>query len=221
MLRNIFGNLQPVVKNLLIINALFFLATIVLQTKGIYLNQLLGLYYVDSILFEPYQIATHFFMHADLRHIFFNMLALLVFGNMLERVWGAKKFLIFYFVTAIGAALVHQVSTGVELYQATNYAFPNATLGTMFPYGPVVGASGAIYGLIVGAALLFPNTEVYIYGVFPIKVKWLALIAIAYDVLSIFQNNPEDHTAHFAHLGGAIVGFIMIKVWQRNSNSFY
>lgn len=234
MLRNIFGSLQPVVKNLLIINALFFLATAIMQNKGIFLSTYLGLFYPDSPLFEPYQFATHFFMHGGFRHFFFNMIALLVFGNMLERIWGAKKMLMFFFISAIGAAIVHVSAEAVQVYQLTgtirpfandwfmttqSYADVNQVL--QLTNGPAVGASGAIYGLIVGAALLFPNTELYIYGVFPIKVKWLALIAVAYDVLSIFQNNPDDHTAHFAHLGGALVGFIMIKIWQRNTNTFY
>lgn len=234
MLRNIFGNLQPVVKNLLIINALFFLATVVMQNKGIFLSTYLGLFYPDSPLFEPYQFATHFFMHGGFRHFFFNMIALLVFGNMLERIWGAKKMLTFFFIVAIGAAIVHVASEAVQVYQLTGTVQPFSDNWFMFARnkdlinevlqitnGPAVGASGAIYGLIIGAALLFPNTELYIYGVLPLKVKWLALIAVAYDVLSIYQDNPLDNTAHFAHLGGAVVGFILIKVWQRNSNTFY
>jgi membrane associated rhomboid family serine protease len=235
MLRGLFGNLQPVVKNLLIINLLFFLATMVLYNKGIYLVEELGLFYPDSYDFKPYQFATHFFMHSDqgLRHIIFNMLALLVFGNMLEKVIGAKKFLIFYFATAIGAAFIHLVSEGIEIYNLTDSFFPfkDGLFGSenseqvaslnRAVYSPTVGASGAIYGLIVAAAMYFPNTKLYLYAILPIKVKWLAAAAIAFDVISVFKNSPEDHTAHFAHLGGALIGFIIVYFWRKNSSTFY
>lgn len=234
MLRGLFANMQPVVKNLLIINVLFYLATMVLNSKGIFLVKELGLYYPDSYHFKPYQFATHFFMHDDtgIRHILFNMIALVVFGNMLERVWGSKRFLLFFFATAIGAAVVHMVSMGVEMYQMTEDFFPfkhdlfamtelQYEAAGMMPYGPTVGASGAIYGLIVGAAMYFPNTQLYLYAMIPIKVKWLAMLAIAFDMISLFQNNPNDNTAHFAHLGGALVGFILVYFWRKNSTTFY
>ncbi len=241
MLRGLLGNMQPVVKNLLIINLLFFLAKVVFESKGIHLYQHLGLYYVGSPDFQPYQLATHFFMHADLRHILFNMLAVVVFGNMLERIWGAKKFLIFYFATALGAALLNQVVQGVEFYQATGSFFPDldqyfsldgdyirfdntfeAYLSSYINmHIPVVGASGAVFGLLAGAALYFPNTEVLLYFAIRVKIKWLALGLGVYEIFAIVENSPQDSVAHFAHLGGALVGFIIIKFWQRGKSNFY
>lgn len=241
MFQSLFGNMQPVVKNLLIINLLFFLATVVFERQGIFLTQELGLYYVGSSDFKPYQIATHFFMHAGFRHILFNMLALVVFGSMLERVWGAKRFLTFYFITAIGAAFLHQFITGLELYMSTGSFFPDldehfSIVGDYihFPdaynqflndfvnmHTPAVGASGAIFGLLIGAAMYFPNTEVMLYFAIRVKIKWLALGAGVYEVISIIQNNPTDTVAHFAHIGGALFGFIVIKIWQRNKVNFY
>ncbi|MEO9531738.1 MAG: rhomboid family intramembrane serine protease [Crocinitomicaceae bacterium] len=234
MLRGMFGNMQPVVKNLLIINGLFFLATIVLANRNIDLVNELGLYYPDSVFFRPYQLATHFFMHGGFRHIIFNMLALVVFGNMLERVWGSKKFLLYFFATALGAAFVHIGAEAFQIYQLAGTLTPvsgdwvNAAAGmsdvkqaAMLMNSPAVGASGAVYGLIIAAALYFPNTELYVYAVLPVKIKWLAVLAIAFDVISVFQNNPDDHTAHFAHLGGALIGFIIVYFWKKNSTTFY
>lgn len=241
MLQNIFRNMQPVVKNLLIINLLFFLADYVAEQQGVILTRILGLFYVGSSEFRPFQLATHFFMHADLFHILFNMIALVVFGNMLERIWGAKRFLIFYFVTALGAALLHQVVQGIEIYNATGSFFPDldqffTVSGGKISYLniydnyltsyrtmhiPVVGASGAVFGLLAGAALYFPNTEVYLYGALPVKIKWLALGLGVFEIYAIIRDSPTDSVAHFAHIGGALFGFILIKIWQRSKTNFY
>lgn len=242
MLQNIFRNMQPVVKNLLIINLLFFLATVIFEGKGIDLSYYLGLYYIDSPQFQPYQLATHFFMHAGVGHIFFNMFGLVVFGNVLERVWGAKRFLLFYFLTALGAAFLHQLVQGIEIFNNTGSFFPR--LGEYFEVLPrgafnyykshanyipafeimsvsAVGASGAIYGLLAAVALLFPNTTVYLYFAIPIKMKWLAIGLGALALLRGFQDAPGDSVAHFAHLGGMLIGFILIKLWQRDKTNFY
>lgn len=241
MRQNIFGNIQPVIKNLLIINVLFFLATAVFQNQNIDLVRMLGLYYFDSESFRPYQIATHFFMHASLGHIFFNMFGLVVFGNVLEKVWGPKRFLIFYFVTAIGAAFLYQLVAGIELYSITGTFRPYSSGSVQFVgeyiqgnYSiddlrkilgnisvPTVGASGAIYGLLAAVALLFPNTTVYLYFAIPIKMKWLALILGAGALIYGLRDNPADNVAHFAHLGGMLFGFIMVKIWGSNRNQFY
>ncbi|MCB9222682.1 MAG: rhomboid family intramembrane serine protease [Crocinitomicaceae bacterium] len=224
--------MPPVVKNLVIINALFFLATIVMQNQGINLIAELGLYYVDSPFFKPYQLATHFFMHGSLMHIFFNMFALIVFGSHLERMWGPKRFLLFYFITAMGAAILHLTVQGYEIYQLTGTPFPGLELGD---YGstnevkafanmmiPTVGASGAVYGLIAAFAMLFPNTELMLlFPPIPIKAKWLAIALAAIAVYQGYVDNPGDSVAHFAHLGGMLFGFIIVKIWQRDKNSFY
>ena len=241
MFQSLFSNMQPVVKNLLIINVLFFFATFVFERQGIDLGSYLGLYYIDSPKFQPYQLATHFFMHASVGHIFFNMFALVMFGNLLERVWGAKRFLFFYMATALGAALLYQIVQGIEVFNETQSFFPNAkrindlyTVRADGIYGPpeyiksylnlnipVVGASGAVYGLLMAVALLFPNTEVLLYFAIPVKMKWLALGLGIIALYSGIQDNPGDSVAHFAHLGGMLFGFILIKIWQRNKSQFY
>ncbi len=244
MLQSIFRNMQPVVKNLLILNLLFFLAKFVFQQKGIDLGSILGLHYVSSNEFQPYQLATHFFMHADFRHILFNMFGVVVFGNMLERIWGPKRFLLFYFATALGAAFLHQLVQGIEFYQITGTFFPdhdyinslftikgdrvyfdgiNENLYPVYSNLPhyVVGASGALYGILIGAAMYFPNTEVLLYFAFRVKIKWLALGLGILEIVSVVQDNPGDSVAHYAHIGGALFGFIIIKIWQRNKTQFY
>lgn len=232
MFGSMFANMPPVVKNLVIINALFFLATIVMMNQDINLIAELGLYYIDSPKFRPYQLATHFFMHGGLFHIFFNMFALIVFGSHLERMWGPKRFLAFYFITALGAAVLHMSVQGYEIYQLTGSAFPGLQEGD---YGtindikaftqmmiPTVGASGAVYGLIAAFAMLFPNTQLMLlFPPIPIKAKWLAIGLAALAVYKGYADNPGDSVAHFAHLGGMIFGFIIVKIWQRDKNNFY
>lgn len=223
--------MQPVVKNLLIINLLFFLATVLFQNQDINLIAELGLFYPDSFFFKPYQLATHFFMHGSLGHIFFNMFALVVFGNNLERIWGAKRFLLFYFVTALGAAFLHMLVQGIEVYNIAGTFFPVSDKVSLpladlqnvvnIINSPVVGASGAVYGLIAATALLFPNTTVYLYFAIPIKMKWLALGLGALALFSAIQENPGDSVAHFAHLGGMLFGFILIRIWQKDKSQFY
>lgn len=244
MLENIFRNMQPVVKNLLIINVLFFLATWVFEQQGISLIDKLGLFYVGAEEFQPYQLATHFFMHANILHIFFNMFGLVVFGNVLERIWGAQRFLLFYFITALGASFLHQFIQAIEIYNASGTFFPDfehingsfkiigdrvsfpRDMNHLYPVWeigrtPVVGASGAVYGLLMGVAMLFPNTEVYLYGAIPVKMKWLALGLGAIALISSVQDNPGDSVAHFAHLGGMLFAFILIKIWQKDKSQFY
>lgn len=232
MLGNIFANMPPVVKNLLIINALFFLATVVLEQQNVMLIHELGLHYIDSPFFKPFQLATHFFMHGGIGHIFFNMFALVVFGGHLERFWGPKRFVIFYFVTALGAAALHMLVQGIEIYQLSGSWMPLMNEVAFDPsnhervlrilYTPTVGASGAVYGLIMAFALLFPNTQfMLLFPPIPIKAKWLAVGLGAIALISGMQNNAGDSVAHFAHLGGMLFGYIMIKIWQRNKTNFY
>jgi membrane associated rhomboid family serine protease len=177
-----FANMPNVVKNLLIINLLFFLATFIFEKQGVYLIAELGLFYPDSPLFKPFQLVTHFFMHGGIGHIFFNMFSLVMLGSHLERLWGPKRFLLFYFVTALGAAFLHMLVQGIEIYQLCGDFFPysNAIAGDPAMIArieellltPTVGASGAIYGLLMAFALLFPNTEfMLLIPPIPIKAK--------------------------------------------------
>jgi membrane associated rhomboid family serine protease len=220
-----FNYLPPVIKNLLIINGLVFLATMTIPG----LMEKLALYYPTSPDFRPYQIVTHMFTHADFGHVFFNMFSLWMFGAVLENVWGPKRFLQYYLITGLGAALLHIGFNAYELYHTIGSVIPSENASyTMSQiqkiagcYSPTVGASGAVYGILIGFGMLFPNTLIYIYFLLPIKAKYLVTILIAIEVYYGFINSPTDNIAHFAHLGGALFGFIMIKFWQRNSRRFF
>lgn len=247
MFRSLFANIPDVTKNLVIINALFFLATLVAQGQGVNLYGMLGMHYPGSNYFEPYQIITHFFMHGDFTHILFNMIGLIVFGSHLERVWGKQRFFIFYFVTALGAAALHFGVQGYEVYRLSGEWFPSveiltdkAVFSPMIQYNspaelsyaaegivniyqtPILGASGAVYGLLMAFALLFPNTRfMLLFPPIPIKAKWLALILGGMALYQGYMNNPGDSIAHYAHLGGMLFGFILIQIWRKDRNNFY
>jgi membrane associated rhomboid family serine protease len=190
----------PIVLNLIIINALVFVAQILLDsTMG--LTNRLALYPYNSGLFEPYQLVTHMFAHGGFGHIFFNMFALWMFGSVLEKVWGAKRFLIFYIVCGLAAGL-------------TQMFFVRS--------GAAIGASGAIMGLLAAFAYTFPNTQFYMLPIpFPIKAKYLAAIYAAIDLFGGFSGGT-DNVAHFAHLGGLAMGFILVIIWNKtNKKTFY
>jgi membrane associated rhomboid family serine protease len=225
-----FNYLPPVIKNLLILNGLMFLATLTFP-------QLIGkvaLYYPLSPLFQPYQIVTHMFTHGSFGHVFFNMFALWMFGAVLENVWGPQRFLTFYIVTGLGAAAIHTGVHAFQLYQITGSVAPEvingSNAGNFTPEDmqriraiitPTVGASGAVYGVLLAYGMLFPNTLLYIYFLVPIKAKYLVIILTAVELYLAFMNNPNDNIAHFAHLGGMVFGFFMIRYWKRNPNRFY
>ena len=244
MFRSLFNNMPNVVKNLGIINALFFLATVVMEQQGIDLVGELGVYYISSPNFQPFQLITHFFMHGGFMHIFFNMFALVVFGAHLERRWGPKKFLLFYFLTAMGAVVLHMGVQGFEIYQLTGEFFPAvesadyhhvgggmietsirpAKYNSIYQYllFPTVGASGAVYGLIAAFAMLFPDVKLMLmFPPIPIKAKWLAIGLGVFALYQGYQDADGDSVAHFAHLGGMILGVILVKIWQKRENTFY
>ena len=231
-----FSQLPEVVKNLLIINGLSFLAKITLENKGIDLTQMLALHQFQSPNFRPYQLITHFFMHANFTHLLFNMFALWMFGKILENFWGGKRFLIFYMFTGIGAALLHLSFCQYQISSLTNNmpelidlarkglyntSITNSLKLTQLVNTPTVGASGAVFGILLAFGMLFPNTLLYIYFAIPIKAKYFV---IAYGCLELYlglSNNPADNIAHFAHLGGMLFGFILLKYWQKKRNTFY
>lgn len=227
----------PVVLNLIILNIIFYVAKFFAGSKGIDLDNILGLYHPMSPYFHWWQVATCMFSHSGIMHILFNMIGLYFFGRMLENVWGSKRFLIFYLVCGLGASAVFLGWETISAYRALNYDgngwarlgeyMDNWTMvGQDIPsvhsmiYTPMVGASGAIYGLIMGAAMLFPNSTIYVYGAIPVKLKWLALIVGGIALYSGY-NSTGDHVAHFAHLGGMIFGFIVIQIYKRNRGTFY
>ena len=233
----------PIVKNLIIINVLVFVAQITLtqfdvtgkiQLYPIMPEQLREILeqskhplYSEGQGFKPYQIATHMFAHSPslIFHILFNMFALWMFGRVLENVWGGKRFLLFYLLCGLGAAAVHlamQYFRCEQLLQAIINEDPN--VGNLIgAAAPALGASGAIMGIFVAFAYLFPNTELFIMFIpFPIKAKWAVLGLAAIDLFGGFGNFAGDNIAHFAHLGGAVTGFIIVLIWNKTGRKrFY
>ncbi len=235
-----FTILPPVVKNLLIINGLFFLATLSLgMAFNIDLIQELGLYMPGSPRFEPYQFVTHMFMHGGFTHLFFNMFALWMFGNVLENVWGPKRFLTYYLITGLGAAILYLGVNYIEMqvvkselltagYSASDLrTFLNSGQYQILPgtsesllrsylmkyYIPVVGASGAVFGILLGFGMMFPNSLIYLFFAIPIKAKYFVMIYGAVE-LYLGLSRPGSNIAHFAHLGGMIIGYLLIKYWK-------
>lgn len=265
-----FRLLPPVVKNLLIINGLVFLATWVLGSNvGFNLVEYFGLYHWGSHYFRPYQFITHLFMHGGFWHLFSNMFALWMFGNALENVWSGKKFLIYYLITGLGAAFIHTLYTSyqiISIEQAaaiytnapsvdalaafTSEYVPSIYKGSFYQlidswneansnyYAknsislinqlielkkdiPTVGASGAVFGVLLAYGMLFPNQLIYLNFFFPIKAKYFVALYGCFELFAGIQNSEGDNIAHFAHLGGMLFGFFLIKYWNKNSRKFY
>lgn len=257
-----FGNIQPVTKNLLILNILMFLLDVFFESQqGINLGDYLGGHYFGTPLFQPYQMVTHFFMHGGWLHIFMNMYILVMFGSFLEGLWGPKRFFYVYVASALGAYLLY---SGVGAFQVMeikkmigNENVIAGINGIMREYGrseaaadeinrfmslqqvspdqiaavqayisksvvSMVGASGAIFGLLAAFAILFPNTELQLlFPPIPIKAKYLIGGYFVLELYLSFQDNKGDHVAHLAHVGGAVVGAIMVLIWRRTGKNFY
>ena len=214
--------MPPVVKNLIMINVLMYLITVI---TGNFMYENFALFYFKSPFFKPYQLVTHMFMHGGFTHILFNMYTLYIFGCVLERVWGSRKFLFYYFVTGIGAALLHM---GVMYLQLQGY-IADFNAGDMFAQSgiqsilvtPTVGASGAIYGLLLAYGMLFPdNIMQLIFPPVALKAKWFVIIFGALELLLGLSGRGGD-VAHFAHLGGMIFGFFLILYWKKNNRMYY
>ena len=260
-----FRILPPGVKNLLIINTLVFLATVVFSRTGsLDLTRLLGLHYMSAPDFRIWQFVTYMFMHANFNHLFFNMFALWMFGAAVENTWGTKRFLIYYFITGLGAALVHYIVIFFQIHpmmallnqflndpslETYRYLAENAkdvrfhdmlrnnllvlqqnpgaldeiititadARDTYLNSFNIIGASGAVYGVLLAFGMLFPNDRIYLYFLLPIKAKWFV---IAYGAIELISGlNIDDGVAHFAHLGGMIFGLIVILLWRRNERN--
>lgn len=215
--------LPVVTKNLLYINVLMFLAALAAGRYGIDLNEYLGLHLFIADDFKPLQIVTYMFMHGGFMHLFFNMFALFMFGRVLESVWGAKRFLTFYFVTGIGAGLIQEVVQFIYYEtQLSMYSGVNLGAGLVVPMSQylnmwiTVGASGAIYGILLAFAMTFPNERLFVMPFpFPIKAKYFVLIFGALELLSGIGNRTGDNVAHFAHLGGMLFGLVLILYWRK------
>lgn len=196
-----FQELPIVVKNILIINIVLFAARYLLSDK-IDLDRYLDLFPIGTNEFKPHQFITYMFMHADLSHIFLNMLGVYMFGSILENIWGSKRFLNYYLLCGLGAAFLQ---LGIS-------SFNNQ-------YTILLGASGAVFGLLVAFAMLFPNTELQLYFLIPVKAKYLVIGYALFELYSGFFS--YDNVAHFAHLGGLAVGVIIMLIWKRNKTFFY
>lgn len=255
-----FSNIPPITKNLLLINITLYVVSMVLLNSGIDLFHLLSGRYINSIFFEPYSIVTHMFMHSShgIGHIFFNMFALFMFGSHLERIWGGKRFFIFYIASGLGAFLLYNGIGVYQIYQIKNellagdilqsHGFQslaefhakmmdNAESGMVFipeaigetlaryqelNMSSLVGASGAIFGLLAGFVILFPNTELQLLFIpFPVKAKYLIGGYIAFEVYNSIYSSG-DSIAHLAHVGGAIVGALFVFYWRKKDRTnFY
>lgn len=271
-----FSMLPVVVKNILIINVIMFLATQVLVSRGIDLNDMLGLHYFLSEKFRLWQFITYMFMHGNFPHLFFNMFAVFMFGGAMENMWGPKKFLTFYIITGLGAAVAHyaivyfqlnaslanindyiaspsvdklqglitsntftgfssrefneSLQSFIQTFNDTYSKNPSEALqmsidfmkeSKMAVYNApvVVGASGAIFGLLLAYGMTFPNNYLYVYLVLPIKAKYFVIIYGLIELFSGVANYSGDNVAHFAHLGGLVTGFIIIQYWKyKNRN---
>lgn len=267
-----FEILPPIVKNLLIINGLIFLAQYTLgQPRGNFsFEDMFALHAWQSSLFKPWQLLTHMFLHGSMSHIFFNMLALWMFGSVLENLWGSRRFLTFYLICGLGAALMHLLFLSYEMIPLMrDYAaiFQENALAkdtqntaiikflTKYPVGfqntrdlvsylqtnpadaqfmpklyeeitsyyqhnlntATLGASGAVFGILAAFGYLFPNTYLYIYMLVPIKAKWFVLIYGAIELYQGVLNSAGDNVAHWAHIGGAIVGLLIVITWNKTN----
>ncbi|MEJ5963977.1 rhomboid family intramembrane serine protease [Pedobacter immunditicola] len=236
-------NIPPIVKNLLIINVLFFAATFVFESKGIRLAEYLGAYYFDAPNFQIWQPITYMFMHGGFTHILFNMFALYMFGGILETRWGSKRFINFYLITGLGALGLQWAVQAYEVFQITGSPINQGAVllkslaeGMYNPallsevqastlhgvyFTPMVGASGAIFGLLVAFGMLYPNTELYIMFIpVPVKAKYIIPVYIVLELFLGVASFQGDSVAHYAHLGGALLGFILVKLWK-DKNTYY
>ena len=266
-----FEVLPTIIKNLLIINGLVFLAqnTFAGPTSSFSFEDYFALHAWQSDLYKPWQLITHMFLHGDFSHILGNMFALWMFGSILENVWGPKRFLLFYMLCGVGAAVIHLAILSYQLVPLTNeyerllllsktnasgfteavynYAarhripltqiladnkvslstpglapqlmdlmttYYNKTVGTA-----TLGASGAVFGILIAFVYLFPNTYIYIYFLFPVKAKWLGILYFGFELFKGIQNAAGDNVARWAHVGGALIGFVLVYIWKKKGTS--
>lgn len=204
-----FQILPTIIKNLIIINVLVYFAQITFKVPryDFSVDAWFALHAFNSAQFKWWQIITHIFMHGSFEHILFNMFTLWMFGNIIENIWGAKRFLLFYFICGIGAGIIQLIYL--------NY--------TNDIYSETLGASGAIAGIIAAFMYMFPNSLIYIYFLFPVKAKWLGAIYFGYELYSGIVSKTGDDVAHWAHIGGAIIGLILVAIFTKKNkrNSFF
>ncbi len=267
-----FEVLPTIIKNLLIINGLVFLAqnTFAGPTSSFSFEDYFALHAWQSDLYKPWQLITHMFLHGDFSHILGNMFALWMFGSILENVWGPKRFLLFYMLCGVGAAVIHLAILSYQLVPLTNeyerLIMLSKTSGpgftdAVFNYSAkhhipltqiladnkvnlstpglaaqlmdlitsyynetictaTIVASGAVFGILIAFVYLFPNTYIYIYFLFPVKAKWLGIAYFAFELFKGIQNAAGDNVARWAHVGGAVIGFILVYIWKKKGTSY-
>jgi membrane associated rhomboid family serine protease len=240
---NLFRDLPAVTKNLIIINTLFWLATVIMIKLN--LTEMLGLHYPGSGGFRLYQIITYMFMHGSLIHLFFNMFAVYMFGRLLESVWGSKRFLTYFMITGIGAGLINILVAYIrikaaevdlspdaiaEIYrdgydiikQGMNYTDPAMGQLNRLINTATVGASGSVFGILLAIGMLFPNLSLYIIPIpFPVKAKYFVIGYAAIELFAGFAEIRGDNVAHFAHLGGMLFGLVLILYWRKREKDKY
>ncbi|MCR5271044.1 MAG: rhomboid family intramembrane serine protease [Prevotella sp.] len=223
-----FANIPTVTKNLLIINVLAFLATMVLQTVGIDLNRIGGLYFFLASDFHLFQFVTYQFLHGGFTHLFFNMFALWMFGCVIEREWGAKKFLIYYIACGIFAGVCQELVQFVSYYFSVASQVPGASVVDVYRsladnavylnHSLTIGASGAVYAILLAFGMTFPNERIFIFPIpIPIKAKWFVAIYAVFELFSA-TFSYGDGVAHMAHIGGMLSGYLLIRYWRKHSN---
>ena len=220
--------MMPVTKNLLIINTICFLAYYVLAGRGVDFNNIFGLHYLQASHFQIYQFLTYMFMHASFSHLFFNMFALWMFGSVMERTFGSKRFLIYYLVCGLGAALCQELSQSIMVYSmvaengGTFHDLLNLSAAdrSYLNVMTTVGASGSIYGVLLAFGMTFPEQRMFIFPLpVPIKAKWF-VCGYAVIELLMAMSQKGDGVAHVAHLGGMLFGYLLIKYWRKSSHTF-
>jgi Uncharacterized membrane protein (homolog of Drosophila rhomboid) len=226
-----FNTIPVVIKNLVIINVLVYFAQITFaRNPSFNMEDIFALHDIRSAYFKPHQVITYMFLHGGWAHLFFNMFALWMFGSVLENLWGPKRFLTFYMLSGLGATALHLAILYFDLTPVWEqfYRLPleeqQRLIGhpRFFPNIPTVGASGAVFGCLAAFGYLFPNSLLYIYFLFPIKAKWFVLIYAGMELYLGIQNSAGDSVAHWAHLGGALVGFLLVWFWNKNNRrTFY
>ena len=218
----------PIVLNLIIINTLAYVAQLAFGGMGNdnSVNDLFALHHYKSDVFRPYQLVTHMFMHGSFFHLLFNMFGLWMFGSLMEKLWGHQRFLVFYLICGLVAGIAQMGS-----YAYSNWRWDHSFMSpekvelyqNMLSMNSTVGASGAIMGVLAAYAFTFPNTQLYIFPIpFPIKTKWALTALIAFDIFGGVTNSPSDNVAHFAHVGGALAGLIIVIFWNKtNKKTFF
>ena len=223
--RNFLDTIPPVTKNLIIINLLAWLATIVLKKSlQIDLIDYLGLHYIQAEGFNAVQFVTYMFLHdpTSFAHVFFNMFSVYMFGRTIESVWGSRRFLFFYMTTGIGAGLVQELTWYFALGDAI--AHTEAVIGweqtsLMLNNVITIGASGAVFGILLAFGMMFPNVELFLMFVpIPIKAKYFVIGYGVIELLLGIRSSSGDNVAHFAHLGGMLFGLILILYWRKKGN---